>query len=246
MSTATVLDREEYIEQAYLFRTVRERLADNQAAQEILQRVHEELLSSTRLPYAVQFLVSELKHTGLVANGFSKLPHYFTAFQAFVVKQAEDAKSKFPMPTAFLVLEREAAYRADRAHQAGAVRVPVRDHRPQPARLPRRAGGDGRRPVLRRRLARVLRHPPQGGGRDRLQRPGVRAVGDVRDRGAAAEPGVRAGRAADLRGEGGEDREGQPPPRPAVPVRRAPAATRLPGGAAATASATTLRRNWTS
>lgn len=112
MSTATVLDREEYIEQAYLFRTVRERLADNQAVQEILQRVHEELLSSTRLPYAVQFLVSELKHTGLVANGFSKLPHYFTAFQAFVVKQAEDAKSKFPMPTAFLVLEREAAYRA--------------------------------------------------------------------------------------------------------------------------------------
>jgi hypothetical protein len=59
----------------------------------------------------VQFLVSELKHTGLVANGFSKLPHYFTAFQAFVVKQAEDEKSRFPMPTAFLVLEREAAYR---------------------------------------------------------------------------------------------------------------------------------------
>ena len=119
MSTATVLDREEYVEQAYLFRTVRERLADNQAAQDIFLRVHEELLSSTRLPYAVQFLVSELKHSGLVANGFSKLPHYFTAFQAFVVKQAEDEKSRLPMPTAFLVLEREAAYRAEKPTRPG-------------------------------------------------------------------------------------------------------------------------------
>jgi hypothetical protein len=119
MSTATVLDREEYVEQAYLFRTVRERLADNQPAQEILQRVHDELLSSTRLPYAVQFLATELKHTGLLANGFAKLPHYFTAFQAFVVKQAEDEKSRFPMPTAFLVLEREAAYRADKPTKPG-------------------------------------------------------------------------------------------------------------------------------
>jgi hypothetical protein len=112
MATATVLDREEYVEQAYLFRTVRERLADNQPAQEVLPRVHDELLSSTRLPYAVQFLVAELKHTGLLASGFAKLPHYFTAFQAFVVRQAEDEKSRFPMPTAFLALEREAAYRA--------------------------------------------------------------------------------------------------------------------------------------
>lgn len=110
--TPTVLDREEYVEQAYLFRTVRERLLDNHAAQDIFQRVGEELLSSTRLPYAVSFVASELKHTGLVANGFAKLPHYFTAFQAFVVRQAEDEKSRFPMATAFLVLEREAAYRA--------------------------------------------------------------------------------------------------------------------------------------
>ena len=65
MSTATVLEREEYVEQAYLFRTVRERLADNQAAQDVFQRVGEELLSSTRLPYAVAFLAAELKHTGI-------------------------------------------------------------------------------------------------------------------------------------------------------------------------------------
>jgi hypothetical protein len=119
MSTATVLDREEYVEQAYLFRTVRERLAENYAAQDILQRVGDELLSSTRLPYAVAFLASELKHTGLVASGFAKLPHYFTAFQAFVVRQAEDEKSRFPMTTAFLVLEREAAYRAEKPTKPG-------------------------------------------------------------------------------------------------------------------------------
>ena len=119
MSTATVLDREEYIEQAYLFRTVRERVADNQPAQEVFQRVGEELLSSTRLPYAVQFVASELKHTGLVANGFAKLPHYFTAFQAFVVRQAESEKSRLPMPTAFLILEREATYRANNPTKPG-------------------------------------------------------------------------------------------------------------------------------
>lgn len=119
MSTATVLDREEYIEQAYLFRTVRERVADNQPAQEVFQRLADELLSTTRLPYAVQFVASELRHTGLVANGFAKLPHYFTAFQTFVVRQAEDEKSRLPMPTAFLILEREATYRANAPTRPG-------------------------------------------------------------------------------------------------------------------------------
>jgi hypothetical protein len=119
MSTAPILDREEYVEQAYLFRLVRERIAENQPAQDVLLRAAEELLSSTRLPYAVQFLVAELKHTGLLAPGFAKLPHYFTAFQAFVVRQAEDEKSRFPMTTAFLLLEREAAYRAAGPTQPG-------------------------------------------------------------------------------------------------------------------------------
>ena len=47
-----VLDREEYIEQAYFFRAFRERLLDGQPSQEILARVGEELLSTTRLPMA--------------------------------------------------------------------------------------------------------------------------------------------------------------------------------------------------
>ncbi|MBY0461000.1 MAG: hypothetical protein K2V38_27075 [Gemmataceae bacterium] len=116
---STVLDREEYVEQAFLFRTVRERVADNQPAQEVFRRVADELLSSTRLPLAAQFVATELRHTGLVASGFAKLPHYFTAFQAFVVRQAEDEKSRLPMPTAFLILEREAQYKADRPTKPG-------------------------------------------------------------------------------------------------------------------------------
>lgn len=119
MPTTPVLDREEYVEQAYFFHAFRDRLTDNLPAQDILQRVHEELLSSTRLPYAVQFLTAELKHSGLLASGFAKLPHYFTAFQAFVVAQAESETSRFPMATALLVLEREAAYRAEKPTRPG-------------------------------------------------------------------------------------------------------------------------------
>ena len=112
MTTPPVLDREEYVEQAYFFRTFRERLADNTPAQQVLEHVHEELLTTTRLPMAVQFLATELKHTGLLASGFARLTHYFTPFQAFVVNQAEDEKRRFPMLTALLVLEREATYKA--------------------------------------------------------------------------------------------------------------------------------------
>ena len=68
---STVLDREEYIEQAYFFRVFRERLATNMAAQEILERVAEEILSTTRLPMALQFLSTEMKHSGPLAASSS-------------------------------------------------------------------------------------------------------------------------------------------------------------------------------
>jgi hypothetical protein len=116
---ASILDREEYVEQAYFLRIFRERIADNMPAQDVLDRLHEEVLSSTRLPYAIQFLAAELKHSGLLGNGFAKLPHYFTPFQAFVVQQAEDEKQKFPMATALLILEREAAYKANNPTKPG-------------------------------------------------------------------------------------------------------------------------------
>jgi hypothetical protein len=61
---------------------------------------------------AIQFLAAEMKHTGQLASGFAKLPHYFTPFQRFVVKQSEQDKSKMPFQTALQVLEREATYKA--------------------------------------------------------------------------------------------------------------------------------------
>src|SRR5262245_37512799 len=119
MSAAPAVDREEYIEQAYFFRTFRERLTQSMAAQEVLERLHEEILATTRLPYAIQFLATELKHTGELASGFARLPHYFTPFQTFVVSQAEKEGMRFSLATALLVLEREATYMAGTPTPAG-------------------------------------------------------------------------------------------------------------------------------
>jgi len=110
--SSPVLDREEYIEQAYFFRTLRDRLAANFPAQEVLERIHEEILSTTRLPLAIQFLATELKHSGVLTSGFERLPHYFTPFQAFVIRQMEKESQRISVETALLVLEREAEYRA--------------------------------------------------------------------------------------------------------------------------------------
>jgi len=108
-----ILDREEYIEQAYFFHTLLERMVEEQiATQNVLERIHEEILAITRLPMAIQFLATELKHSGLLASGFAKLPHYFTPFQTFVIEQAEDENNRFSIDIALLVLEREAKYRS--------------------------------------------------------------------------------------------------------------------------------------
>ncbi|HEY7312389.1 MAG TPA: hypothetical protein VH643_23700 [Gemmataceae bacterium] len=120
MITAKILDREEYIEQAYLFRVLRERLAvEGLATQEVLEHVGQEILATTHLPYAVQFLTAEVKHSGLLSTGFSRLPHYFAPFQAFVVRCTEDEKVRFSMETALLVLQREAEYRAGEPTPSG-------------------------------------------------------------------------------------------------------------------------------
>jgi hypothetical protein len=108
-----VLEREEYIEQAYFFHTFRVRLADGLPSQEILSRIGEELLSTTKLPLAVSFLHGEMKNTGLMGPAMERITHYFTPFQAHVVMQAENDMSRFAMEQALLVLEREAKFKAD-------------------------------------------------------------------------------------------------------------------------------------
>jgi hypothetical protein len=116
---AALLDHEEYIEQVYFFRTMRERMGENLATQEVLERVDQEILATTRLPYAIQFLATEVKHTGLLSSGFARLSHYFTPFQAFVVRCTEVEGRRFSAETAFLVLEREAEYRAGQPTRPG-------------------------------------------------------------------------------------------------------------------------------
>jgi hypothetical protein len=114
-----ILEREEYIEQAYFFRVLRERMAEGLATQSILEGIHEEILSTTRLPFAIQFLATEIKHSGLLSSGFARLPHYFTAFQSYVVQGTEIESRRFSAETAMLVLEREAQYRAGALTPAG-------------------------------------------------------------------------------------------------------------------------------
>ena len=107
-----MLDREEHIEQAYFFQAFRERLLDGMPAQDVLARVGEELLSTTRLPVAISFLLAEIKLSGVMSPAMVRINHYFTPFQAHVIKQAELDASRFSMDQALLILEREARYKA--------------------------------------------------------------------------------------------------------------------------------------
>lgn len=113
------LDREEYVEQAYLFRTFRERLEQNVPSQEILASIGEEILATTKLPLALDFLKGELLLTGRIGDGMDRLRHYFTPFQAFVMSKAEEEGAKFDQKTALLILQRLAEYLAESPTPAG-------------------------------------------------------------------------------------------------------------------------------
>lgn len=114
-----VLDREEYIEQAYFFRVYRERLEESVPAQEVLVSIREEILGTTKLPMAIDFLAGELQLNGKVSGGMARLQHYFTPFQAFVFGRAEADESKFDLRLALQILEREAEFRAEKIHVPG-------------------------------------------------------------------------------------------------------------------------------
>lgn len=111
---APLLDREEYVEQAYFFRVYRERIEENVPAQEVLANIKEELLATTKLPLAVDFLYGEMQLHGRISDAVAKLPHYFSPFQAFVLQRAESEEAKFEMRMALRILEKEAEYRIDR------------------------------------------------------------------------------------------------------------------------------------
>ncbi len=113
------LDRAEYIEQGYLFQLLRERTGQEMPMQELLEQIQYELLATTRLPMAVEYLLTELKHSGQMYPAMCKLAHYFTPFQSYVVEQAEQESGRFTMEIALLILEGEAKYRAADVSPAG-------------------------------------------------------------------------------------------------------------------------------
>jgi hypothetical protein len=113
------LDREEYVEQEYFFRVYRERLLESVPSQEILQTIHEELLATTRLPMAIDFLRAEILHHGRISGAMTRLAHYFAPFQAFVIRCSEEDESRFEQLTALRILELEARYRARNPGMAG-------------------------------------------------------------------------------------------------------------------------------
>lgn len=106
------LDREEYVEQAYFFRTLRERMQLAMATQDLLVSIRQEILATTKLPMALEFMAQELRHTGGFATAMARLAHYFTPFQTFVVREAESEGGRFDFRVALEILEKDADYRA--------------------------------------------------------------------------------------------------------------------------------------
>lgn len=113
------LEREEYVEQAYFFRTLAERISAGLLVQELLGTLREEVLATTKLPLAIDFLAAEVKFHGVFGTAMSKLGHYFTPFQTFLVAASEDERARFDFRTALEVLAREAKYRAEGATKQG-------------------------------------------------------------------------------------------------------------------------------
>ncbi len=114
-----MLEREEYIEQEYFFRILGERLEENLPMQDLFQQVKQEVLATTKLPMAIGFLLAEMKHSGVFAPAMARLKHYFTPFQTYVVREAEEERGRFDMRVAMAVLRAEAGYRAKEPTRQG-------------------------------------------------------------------------------------------------------------------------------
>jgi hypothetical protein len=118
-SSLAPLGREEYVEQAHFFRALGERLRENVPMQEVLGMIREEVLATTKLPMAIDFLLAELKHAGILGSAMARLEHYFTPFQVFVIQESEDERRRFDLRVGLEVLRREAEYRAESPTRQG-------------------------------------------------------------------------------------------------------------------------------
>ena len=107
------LNSEEHIEQAFFFEMFLERLEAGYSTQEILAASLNEILSSTKLLAAVDFLLTDMRHTGLLSPGMDKIRHYFTPLQAYIVAQTEKEGGRFDFRVALEILRREAKYKSE-------------------------------------------------------------------------------------------------------------------------------------
>lgn len=108
-----MLDRTEYVEQAYLFKLLRERIVEQVPLQESLESVQAELLTTTKLPMAVDYMLVELKHSGTMGPAMQRLSHYFAPFQAYLTTEAERETGRFDLQVALQIMETEAKYRIE-------------------------------------------------------------------------------------------------------------------------------------
>lgn len=114
-----MLDREEYIEQTHFFRVYRERIEENTPAQEILAMVRDEILTTTKLPMAIDFLAGEMSLRGRVSEAMKRLAHYFSPFQAYIMSKAEEEGAKFDIRIALSILEQLSQYMAETPRSQG-------------------------------------------------------------------------------------------------------------------------------
>lgn len=110
--SAALLSREEYVEQAYLFKALLERMRERTPVQEVLETTKEEILATTRLPMAIDYLLAEIKHQGVFHTAMRRLAHYFTPFQTYVIQEAEEETGRFDLYAGLKILQREAEYRS--------------------------------------------------------------------------------------------------------------------------------------
>ena len=108
-----MLDRDEYVEQAFFFSAFRERVETDVPAQDALAVLRAEVLAATKLPMVIEFILTEVKHSGLISPAMQYLKHYFTPFQTYVIHKSEESGGKFDFRIALRILENEAKYRSE-------------------------------------------------------------------------------------------------------------------------------------
>ena len=108
-----MLEREEYVEQQFLYRVLRERLPQNLPLQELLEQASHELLASTKLPLAVNYMKAELVHSGKMWEAMQRMGHYFHPYATYVMKEAESDHGRLDFLLALKILETDAQYRSE-------------------------------------------------------------------------------------------------------------------------------------